>query len=61
MKHYTDWKILKEKEVNMAFNMGVQSAVFILEKAERLSPAGRRYLIDELKKNIAESDGSYTP
>jgi len=40
----------------MAFNMGLQSAVFVLEKAERLSPEGRKCLIDELKKNIAESD-----
>jgi hypothetical protein len=58
MKHYTDWKVLKEKEVNMAFNMGARSAVFVLEKAERLSLGGRKHLIDELKKNIAESDGS---
>jgi len=40
----------------MAFNMGLQSAVYVLEKAERLSPRGLRYLKDELKKNIAESD-----
>ena len=56
MQDDTNWKVLKEKEVDIAFNMGLQSAVFVLEAAERLSPEGRKYLIDELKKNIAESD-----
>ena len=56
MKHDTNWKVLKEEEVNIAFNMGLQSAVYVLEKAERLSPRGRRYLLELLKKNIAESD-----
>jgi hypothetical protein len=60
MKHYTNWKVLKEKEVNIAFNMGLQSAVYVLEKAEKLSPRGLRYLKDELKKNIVESDGGNT-
>jgi hypothetical protein len=56
MKHDTNWKVLKEKEVKMAFNMGLRSAVNVLEKAEKLSPRGLRYLTDELKKNIAESN-----
>jgi len=42
--------------VNIAFNMGLQSAVFVLERAEKLSFRGRRYLLELLKKNIAESD-----
>jgi hypothetical protein len=40
MKHDKSWKVLKEKEVKMAFNMGLQSAVYVLEKAEKLSPRG---------------------
>ena len=56
MKHDAKWKVLKEKEVKMAFNMGLRSGVYVLEKAERLSPIGRRYLLESLKKNIAESD-----
>jgi len=56
MKRYTNWKVLKEKEAKMAFNMGLQSAVYVLEKAEKLSPRGLRYLLESLKKNIAESD-----
>ena len=56
MKHDAKWKVLKEKEVKMAFNMGLCSGVYVLEKAERLSPIGRRYLLESLKKNIEESD-----
>ena len=59
MEHDTNWKVLKEKEVKMAFNMGLQSAVYVLEKAEGLSPKGLRCLKDELKKNIAENEGVY--
>ena len=44
---------------NMVFNMGLQSAVFVLERGERLSPEGRRHLIESLKKNIAQSEGVY--
>ena len=59
MKHDTNWKVLKEKEAKMAFNMGLQSAVFVLEMTDGLSPEGRKYLIDELKKNIEQSEGVY--
>jgi hypothetical protein len=60
MKHDTNWKVLKEKEVNISFNMGLEMAVFVLEMAEGLSSGGRKHLLDKLKKNIAESDGSRT-
>jgi hypothetical protein len=43
-------QLLKESEFNMAFNMGLQSAVFVLEQAERLSPEGRKHLLESLKK-----------
>ena len=56
MQHDKNWKILKEKEAKMAFNMGLQSAVYVLEKAENLAIMGLRYLLESLKKNIAESD-----
>ena len=58
MKRDYNWKVLKEKEVTISYNMGLEIAVFVLEKAEALSPKGRKYLIDKLKMNIAESDGS---
>jgi len=47
---------LKEKEVNIVFNMELQSAVFVLEITEGLSPGGRKHLIDEMKKNIFIQD-----
>jgi hypothetical protein len=56
MKHEIYKQLSAEREINMAFNMGLQSAVFILEKAESLSIEGRRYLIESLKKNITENE-----
>ena len=41
-----------KEEAKMAFNMGLQTALYVLEKAEELSPEGRKYLIEELKKQI---------
>lgn len=49
-------QILTEREATLAFNMGLQTAVFVLEKAEELSAEGRRYLLEELKRQIAESE-----
>ena len=36
-------QILAEEEATMAFNMGLQTAVYVLEKAEGLSAEGRRF------------------
>jgi len=47
---------LTGREFNIAFNMGLEAAVFVLEKAEELSPEGRRHLLDELKKQIEDSE-----
>ena len=41
-----------DKEVITAFNMGLETALFVLEKEEGLSVDGRRFLIEELKKQI---------
>ena len=60
MYHEIIMQLLKERELNVAFNMGLQCAVFVLEQAERLSPEGRRHLLESLKKNIAQSEGVYT-
>lgn len=56
MKHDFNWKALKEKEVIISYNMGLEMAVFILEMAEGLPSEGRKHLLDLLKKNIAESE-----
>ena len=47
---------LTEREFTTAFNMGLQTAVYILETAEMLSPEGRRLLLKELKNKIAEGE-----
>ena len=44
------------RETAVAFNMGLQTAIYVLEKAEALSAEGRRYLIEELKKQIECSE-----
>ena len=44
------------RETTIAFNMGLQTAIYVLEKAETLSAEGRRYLIEELKKQIDHSE-----
>jgi len=54
---YSD--LLSEREVAMAFNMGLKTAIYILEMAEDLSPEGRRYLVEELKKPVADSEVDY--
>ena len=33
-----------EKDVALSFNMGLKTAVYVLEKAEELSAEGRRFL-----------------
>ncbi len=48
---------LTEREFTIAFNMGLEAAVFVLEKAEHLSPEGRKCLIEGLKKQIGDSEG----
>jgi hypothetical protein len=49
-------QILAEEEATLAFNMGLQTAIYVLEKTEKLSIEGRRLLLEELKKQIAESE-----
>jgi hypothetical protein len=49
-------QLYTEKETAMAFNMGLQTAIYVLEKAEELSDEGRRFLIHELRKQIENSE-----
>ena len=57
MTHDLNWKALKKDKVNITFNMGLEIAVFILEMAEGLSSEERKCLINDLKKNLAQSKG----
>ena len=56
MTNEIDLQSLTEREFNIAFNMGLEAAVFVLEKAEELSSEGRRHLLDGLKKQIEDSE-----
>ena len=49
-------QIPTDREATLAFNMGLQTAVYVLEKAEELSAEGRRFLIEELRKQIEQSN-----
>ena len=49
-------QLYTERETTMAFNMGLQTALYVLEKAEDLSAEGRRYLIEALRKQIEDSE-----
>ena len=55
---YSD--LLSERETAMAFNMGLKTAIYVLEMAEELSPEGRRYLVEELKKQSDDNEVDYT-
>ena len=45
---------LTDRDLRTAYNMGLQTALYLLETAEALSPKGRRLLIQELRKQIAD-------
>jgi len=57
-KAYQD--LLTQREATVMFNMGLRSALYILEKAETLTLEGRMHLHLELKKEIAESEDDFT-
>ena len=52
--------LLTEAEAAMAFNEGLKTALYIFERVEKLSAEGRRYLVEELKKQIVENEAEYT-
>lgn len=44
------------KDLNRAFNMGLESAVYILERSEELSREGIKLLTWALKEKISNQD-----
>ncbi|MBW2118925.1 MAG: hypothetical protein JRH09_13550 [Deltaproteobacteria bacterium] len=60
MKEEIHRELLTERERTMAFNTGLQCAIYVLERAEAFSQEGRRYMIEALQKQIAESEAAYT-
>ena len=49
-----------ERELVMALNEGLMSAIYVLERVEYLSAEGLKYLLDELKKQVVESEDALT-
>ncbi len=56
MEYETNLRLLTIRDINRVFNMGLQSAVSVLEMSEKLSPEGRKYLLELLKKSILENE-----
>ena len=52
MEHSEQEKFYSLRDLNVAFNMGLESAVSVLEKAETLSPHGRVRLAQALRESI---------
>ena len=48
-----------KKDVDQAFNMGLSSAIYVLEKSKELSPDGLQYMVKSLKKLLGEGDEEY--
>jgi stalled ribosome rescue protein Dom34 len=46
--------VYSEKDIEKAFNMGVESTLVILEKSIGLSPEGQRHLLERMKNKIME-------
>jgi len=46
---------LSEREAAVMYNLGLKKAVYILERADHQSGAGRKYLTEALKKERKES------
>ena len=52
-KKYSEYLYLKE-DIDKAFNMGLETAIVVLEKSMALSRTGQRYMLHALKKKIEE-------
>ena len=48
-------KVYTVEDIYAAYNMGLEWAIMILEEAEDLTPEGRDFLIEELKKDIGRN------
>ena len=60
MKEEIYLELLTERERTMAFNTGLKCAIYVLERPEALFPEGRKSLLESLKKQIADSEATYT-
>ncbi len=59
MKKQTYQNLLTEREATIIFNKGLQAAIFVLESVGPLSAKGIKFMVAELKKQMAESEDIY--
>ena len=52
---YSDY-VYSVRDLDQAFNIGLQSSVYILEKSVGLTPEGLQLMIEGLKKMIDQSE-----
>ena len=55
MQDDLSYKVYTAADIHKAYNMGMEWAITVLEAAEGLTPEGRRYLIEELRRDTAGS------
>jgi len=52
--------LLTERERVIAFNEGLKCSVYILESASCLSSEGIKFMVEEIERQISESEIRYT-
>lgn len=55
MQDYLSHKVYTVDDIYAAYNMGMEWAITVLEGAEGLTPEGRQYLIEKLRRDIGDS------
>lgn len=59
MENETGKHLWALREVNKAQIIGLETAVFVMEKWDELTPERRRSMIDKLKRLIYQSNEAY--
>ncbi|MFC1866530.1 hypothetical protein ACFL0H_00090 [Thermodesulfobacteriota bacterium] len=54
-EEYSDY-VYSKKDIDMAFTMGLDSAIYALEQSIGLSPEGQRHMLESLKEMIEQDD-----
>ncbi len=60
MNDAVEQELLTERALAMAYDMGLSTAVYVLERAENLSPEGRKCMVNELKSRLKDTEIDYT-
>lgn len=60
MNRAAEQELLTERALAMAYDMGLSTAVYVLERAEKLSSEGRKCMLEALRAQIHETETDYT-